>query len=85
MPGGPSLQVLNREECHLCEELEAFLRRLGLPYVTLDVDSDPELVRLYGEAVPVLFRDGAEIARAPIDERALRAALAQSSAPPYSR
>lgn len=69
------LQLLNREDCHLCEVAQRELDRLGVPYETVDVDSDPVLEGAYGECVPVILYGGAEIARAPIDAVALRKAV----------
>jgi hypothetical protein len=64
LPAG--LVVLSREGCGLCEdmlhELAELERNRGLPKVTVvDVDSDPELIRLYGLKVPVLLIDGSPI------------------------
>jgi hypothetical protein len=60
LPGG--LVVLNREGCHLCENMLTELARLELagaiPKVAvIDVDSDPELARQFGLKVPVLLLD----------------------------
>jgi glutaredoxin len=47
-----------RSGCHLCEEMAAELRALGLAFEEIDVDSDPELRLKYGRDVPVLvFKD----------------------------
>jgi hypothetical protein len=37
------------------------------PLETLDVDSDPELLRRYGHKIPVLLWDGAPIAVTRLD------------------
>jgi len=39
------------------------LRRLGVAFDEVDVDSDPRLDQLYGENVPVLLKDGVELCR----------------------
>lgn len=39
------------------------LRRLGIAFEEIDVDADPRLEALYGEDVPVLMQDGAELCR----------------------
>jgi hypothetical protein len=64
LPGG--LVVLNREGCHLCEnmltELAELERARSIPTVSVvDVDSDPELARQFGLKVPVLLLDGSVI------------------------
>jgi thioredoxin reductase (NADPH) len=61
------LTLLSREGCGLCEEfaaeLQAFATRRPLPPLeTLDVDSDPELRRRYGDRIPVLLWDGVPVA-----------------------
>lgn len=50
--------LVSRKGCHLCENTEALLQEVGLPYEYLDVDADPELRRLYTFRVPVLLHHG---------------------------
>jgi glutaredoxin len=67
--------------CHLCERALADLERLRRRYPhelrLVDISSDPELMRAYGERIPVLSIDGREWA-APLPltvlERELRRA-----------
>jgi glutaredoxin len=73
MDGG--LRLLVRQDCHLCEDAAGLLRGMGVPFATVDVDSDPGLVRAYGDAVPVLLYGDREVARAPISGAALKRAL----------
>lgn len=58
----PRLTLITRRDCHLCEEMTAVIAEVtgSIPAVleTRDVDADPELVRLYGDQVPVLLIDG---------------------------
>jgi glutaredoxin len=50
--------LYGRAGCHLCEEMAAELRALGIDFDEVDVDSDPDLRLRYGRDVPVLvFRD----------------------------
>jgi len=76
------LTLLTREGCGLCEEFADELAQLGgmltlPPLETLDVDSDPEMLRRYGHKIPVLLWDGAPIAVTRLDpgeiERLFRA------------
>lgn len=60
------LRLLTRQNCHLCEQAAVDLSSLGIEFESLDVDSDPGLVDLYGDLVPVLLLGITEIARAPI-------------------
>ena len=56
--------------------MAAALRRLGIDFEEIDVDSDPVLEHRYGELVPVLADPtGAEICHYHLDENALRAAI----------
>ena len=56
------LTLLSRPGCHLCEEMrrqvEAILADVERQWEDVDVDSDPELARRYGETVPILFVNG---------------------------
>jgi len=56
------LTLLSRPGCHLCDEMrrqvEAILADVERQWEEVDVDSDPELVRRYGETVPILFVNG---------------------------
>lgn len=70
------LTLLSREECGLCETMQAGIERLRAtrwlpPLQVVDVDSDPELVRRYGLHVPVLLLDGVEVSRHRLDEAEL--------------
>jgi len=74
--------LLTRNECTLCDEAARDLRRMGIDFTTLDVDSHPDLLQRYNEAVPVLMLDGAELARAPLSDMKLRLALARAGIGP---
>jgi glutaredoxin len=70
------LILYTRAGCHLCEDAEALLRRLGYEVALIDVDADPTLQARYGEQVPVLVVDGRAVLSGIIGEPALRRALA---------
>ena len=61
------LKLLSRPGCHLCEEMrrqvEALLGETPRIWEEVDVDSDPELARRYGDSIPVLFVNGRLFAR----------------------
>jgi hypothetical protein len=61
------------------EVLERTLPGLGLDFVERDVRDDPELERLYALEIPVLLREGHEIARHRITPDELRRRLSASS------
>jgi glutaredoxin len=54
--------MYTRQGCHLCEEawqqLEQAQKRYGFTLGQVDVDGDPQLMRDYGECVPVVTIDG---------------------------
>ena len=56
------LRLLSRPGCHLCEEMrhqvEEILADVERQWEEVDVDSDPELARRYGETIPILFVNG---------------------------
>ncbi|MGZ5429271.1 MAG: glutaredoxin family protein, partial [Thermoanaerobaculia bacterium] len=60
-PGGPppALRLLSRPGCHLCDEMRAvvspLVTGLGGTLETVDVDSDPALLALWGNEIPVLI------------------------------
>ncbi len=70
------LQLLTREDCHLCAVAAETLHRLadeaGLPVTEVDVDADPELQAEYGDRVPVVLLDGREHSYFTVDVDRLR-------------
>jgi len=58
------LTLLTRQGCHLCDDAREALARLaeaaGEGWTEVDVDSDPEMQREYGDRVPVVLLDGRE-------------------------
>jgi glutaredoxin len=65
--------VYSRKQCHLCDEVKATLSRLqaraNFQWREIDIDSDPELQRLYNEEVPVVCIDGRKAFKYTLDER----------------
>ena len=53
--------LYSKPGCHLCDEARAVVRSvcadLGEEYVEVDITTDPELVRRFGEEIPVTFVD----------------------------
>ncbi len=68
-------QLVTRRRCHLCDEMEVVLEQVlgahGLDFGKVDVDSDAELRRRFGEVVPVLLRDGRPVAKVRVSARQL--------------
>ena len=80
----PRVTVYGKPGCHLCEDAVEVVARvcadLGTSYVEVDITTDPDLQRRFGEQIPVTFVDGAQHDFWRVDERRLRAALTASSA-----
>ena len=78
-----TLTLLSRAYCHLCDEMLAAVTPLaaasGAVLTVVDVDADPELERIYGDRVPVLFAGdpaaGHEVCHWRLDRARLEAAL----------
>jgi len=70
------LTVYIRRGCHLCTEMTQALERLrpelGINITEVDIDTSPELVRLYDTRVPVLVADDVEICYYFLEEGRLR-------------
>ena len=79
----PALTVYGRAGCHLCEEMIEALRGLQGLYrfeiAVVDVDSEPELERRHGHAVPVLMHGKRELCRHRLEPEAVTAYLAKIS------
>jgi glutaredoxin len=78
-PSGARVTVYGKPGCHLCEDAVEVVARvcadLGTSYVEVDITTDPDLQRRFGEQIPVTFVDGAQHDFWRVDERRLRAAL----------
>lgn len=79
---GPRVTVYGKPGCHLCEDAVEVVARVcadvGTSYVEVDITTDPELQRRFGEEIPVTFVDGAQHDFWRVDERRLRAALGRA-------
>jgi glutaredoxin len=64
--------VYSRRGCHLCEVVKDTLTRAQsraeFQWREVDIDTDPELQRLYNEEVPVVFIDGRKAFKYHMDE-----------------
>jgi glutaredoxin len=73
------IQVLGRQWCHLCRDMEAAVaplaREFGARLESVDVDEDAALEARWDEMVPVLLVNGAYVCHYRLDEVALRAIL----------
>jgi len=73
------ITLYSRPGCHLCDDarvvIEKVCAELGTSYAEIDIDSDPELLRRFGEEIPVTFVDGRQHDFWRVSESRLRAAL----------
>jgi glutaredoxin len=80
-PAGPRVTLYSRSGCHLCDDARAIVEQvcgeLGERYVEVSIDDDPDLLRRYGEEIPVTLVDGAQHDFWRVDPDRLRAALAR--------
>lgn len=72
---GARLTLITRPGCHLCEEAVEVIRRIdaqtGAGWVEVDVTSDVELEKEYGDRVPVILLDGKEHGYWRVEEKRL--------------
>jgi len=61
------VELIGRSGCHLCDDAALQLRQAGVQVTERDVDSDPELLRLYDFRVPVLLIEGRVFAEGRIN------------------
>ena len=75
----PRVTLYSRPGCHLCESARAVIEQvcaeLGESYTEVSILDDPELIRRYGEEIPVTLVDGRQHDFWRVDPARLRAAL----------
>lgn len=73
------VRLLGRPGCHLCDDARVVVTQvcgeLGVGWEETDIGSDRELLRRYGEYVPVVFVDGEQHDFWRVSPDRLRAAL----------
>jgi glutaredoxin len=71
--------VYSKPGCHLCEDAVALVdevcAELGVTWSEVDISTDTELMREYGEQIPVTFVDGRQHDFWRVDPERLRTAL----------
>jgi glutaredoxin len=64
--------IYSRPGCHLCDEaketIERVRRRFQFGLRTINIGTDPELEREYGEQIPVVLINGAKAFKYRVDE-----------------
>lgn len=75
----PRVTLYSRPGCHLCQDARAVIEQvcaeLGESYTEISILDDPELIRRYGEEIPVTLVDGRQHDFWRVDPVRLRAAL----------
>jgi glutaredoxin len=69
------IEIYSRPGCHLCDEAKDVIERVGrrFPFAlsVINIDTDPELQKLYGEQIPVVFINGNKAFKYHVDESEL--------------
>ncbi|HEX9690446.1 MAG TPA: glutaredoxin family protein [Thermoanaerobaculia bacterium] len=80
------LTLMSRPGCHLCDEMrrdvEALLADRAYEWNIVDVESDPDLTRRYGESIPVLFVNGHLFAKIRLPRLSSKLRLLRAAVPP---
>ncbi len=76
MSGNPvHIDIYSRPGCHLCDEakeiVERVRRRIPFALAIIDIETDPELEKLYGEQIPVVFINGNKAFKYHVNEAEL--------------
>lgn len=50
------LILYTRPNCHLCDLAEQMLQDCGVDWQATEIDTDLDLIRKYGNHIPVLYR-----------------------------
>lgn len=71
-----TVTLYTRVGCHLCDVardvIDGVRRERAFELVVVDIDGDPELVRAYGQEVPVVTIDGRKAFKYRVDPAVLR-------------
>lgn len=74
-----TLVLYSKPGCHLCDEMKPIVahvaRQFGVDVTEIDISTDADLIKEYGEQIPVLTLDGRRIAKYRITEEQLRSSL----------
>jgi len=80
------LTLFSRPDCHLCQEMrrevDVLLGDRAHEWEVIDVDSNPELERRYGDSVPVLYVNGHLFAKIRLPRMASKLRLLRAAAVP---
>ena len=78
-----TLTLYTKPGCHLCEDVRTLLDELqeeyGYDITEVDISRDADLFLRYRYEIPVLWKDGKEVARGRITDRELLRAVRATS------
>ncbi len=66
------IEVYSRPGCHLCDDAKTVIERvqgrLNFALRIINIETDPELEKAYGEQIPVVFINGNKAFKYRVDE-----------------
>ena len=69
------IQMYSRPGCHLCDEAKTVIQRVqarfGFALRIINIETDAELEKQYGEQIPVVFINGNKAFKYHVDEAEL--------------
>lgn len=69
------IDIYSRPGCHLCDDAKEVVERLQARYPfalrVINIETDPELEKAYGEQIPVVFINGNKAFKYHVDEHEL--------------
>jgi glutaredoxin len=69
------IEIYSRPGCHLCDEAKDVIERVGrrIPFAlsVINIETDPELEKLYGEQIPVVVINGKKAFKYRVNEAEL--------------
>jgi len=69
------IDIYSRPGCHLCDEAKEVVERVRLrfPFLlrVINIETDPEIEKRYGEKIPVVFINGNKAFKYHVDEAEL--------------
>jgi len=75
MESSVQIDIYSRPGCHLCDDakevVERVRRRFPFSLRVVDIETDPELEKTYGEQIPVVFINGNKAFKYHVDEHEL--------------
>ena len=76
MPDLPvQIEIYSRPGCHLCDEAKEIVERvrgrISFALSVINIETDPELEKMYGEQIPVVFINGNKAVKYHVNEAEL--------------